>query len=538
MRLDGGGRLDAGGRVDGRPAPAGLYQRLGGEPSIRAVVTDFVTRVVKDPKINGYFLNSSVSGARVIDCLVIQVGSLTGSGQAYPGMSGCREMKPLHAGMKISAQDFNDTAAHLNAALVAAGVMPADIDTIIKAVASTAPDIVEDRDSNATVYQRVGRKPAITQVVDLFVTQVAKDARINGFFAGGNIDRLKTCLVRQVCNIDGPCKYGEEVMDASEPGVGPGNAVCKDMRSLHDGLKLGGQGRGIGKADFDALVEDLVAVLDAFKLPAGDKNAILGALGPQCDDIVAGGVGCAGRRVVALTGANALVVFDSKTPGTTSAPVAITGLQQGETIHGITFRPKNNQLIGLGSSSRMYTLNPVTGAATPIGAAPFTPALSGTVFGFDFNPTVDRIRVVSDTGQNLRMHPDTGAVAGTDALINPPGPTVAAVAYTNSSPSASRYFTTLYNIDIAGNKLVRQGGPNGMPSPNTGTLTDVGPLGVDPTGVAGFDIVYLGGSNYAYAAMTVGATTSLYTISLANGAATPVAAMGGGVTVKGIAILP
>ena len=111
------------------------------------------------------------------------------------------------------------------------------------------------------------------------------------------------------------------------------------------------------------------------------------------------------------------------------------------------------------------------------------------------------------------------------------------MAYTNSSLSASR-FTTLYDIDVTGNKLVRQGGFNGNPSPNTGTLTDVGPLGVDPTGVAGFDIVFLGGSNYAYAAMTVGGATSLYAISLATGAATAVAPIAGGATVKAIAILP
>ena len=182
------------------------------------MVTDFVNRVLQDPKINGYFLNSSISGARVIDCLVIQVSSLTGSGQPYPGMSGCREMKPLHANMKISQQDFNDTAGHLSAALTAAGVPAADANTILTAVGGTAADIVEDRGNNATVYQRVGRKPAITAVVDAFVARVAADTRINGFFGGGNIARLKTCLVRQVCNIDGPCKYGEEIMFAGEPG--------------------------------------------------------------------------------------------------------------------------------------------------------------------------------------------------------------------------------------------------------------------------------------------------------------------------------
>ena len=79
----------------------------------------------------------------------------------------------------------------------------------------------------------------------------------------------------------------------------------------------------------------------------------------------------------------------------------------------------------------LYVVSPLTGAATAVGG-PFTPALSGTVFGFDFNPTVDRIRVVSDTGQNLRLNPDTGAVATADGAINPGTPRIVGSAYTNN----------------------------------------------------------------------------------------------------------
>ena len=537
-----GGRTSDGsaGDVGGGGGPdvsASLYQRLNGETGIRTVVTDFVDRVLKDPKVNGYFLNTPVSGMRVIDCLVLQVSALTGGGVEYPGTSVCRDMKATHAGMKISRQDFDDVASHLVAALEAAGVPAADMNAIAAAVTPLAADIVEDPTSNGTVYQRVGRKAAIATVVDLFLAKVQADTRINGFFSATDAARLKTCLVRQVCNIDGPCRYGQEVLHASEPGVGP-TIPCKDMRATHTGLATP---RPIGKVDFDAMVEDLVMVLDGAGVAAADREAILGALSPQCDDIVSGGLGCAGRKVIALTGTGTLITFDSKRPGTVSTGVTPSGLQAGESLHGITLRPANGKLYGLGSSSRLYVINPINGMATAVGSGPFTPTLAGTTFGVDFNPAVDRIRVVSDAGQNLRLHPDTGAVAGADPAINPAGAAISAVAYTNSSGSAPRV-TTLYDIDVSANKLMRQGGVDGTPSPNQGTLTEVGDLGVNPVGAAGFDIVYLGGTNHAYAVMMVGSTTSLFRVSLATGAATAVAELGEpmttALTVKGIAISP
>jgi hypothetical protein len=97
-------------------------------------------------------------------------------------------------------------------------------------------------------------------------------------------------------------------------------------------------------------------------------------------------------------------------------------------------------LYGLGSSNRIYIIDPVTGIARAVTDTPFTPALDGNKFGFDFNPTVDRIRVVSDKGQNLRLHPDTGQVVATDgglAYEDGEAPAVVAAAYTNSLADAA-----------------------------------------------------------------------------------------------------
>jgi truncated hemoglobin YjbI len=273
----------AGGAQGGGDA---LFRRLGADGGIRTVMTDFVGRVAKDPRINGYFLNAGVSPVRVIECLVIQVGALTGGPFTYPS-AGCRDMKAVHRGMNISMADFQDTAGHLVAALTAARVAQADINAIVAAVLTTVPDIVEDPGNNRSVYHRVGRKPAIDTVVAAFMRDVFNDPRINGFFAGVNADRLRTCLTRQVCGIDGPCQYGKEV-DGAEPGVSSQN-FCKDMRTSHQGIN---NPRAITKADFDTLVGVLVGVLDRAGVPATDKQAVLAALGPACREIVANGTGC------------------------------------------------------------------------------------------------------------------------------------------------------------------------------------------------------------------------------------------------------
>ncbi len=114
-----------------------------------------------------------------------------------------------------------------------------------------------------SLYERLGGKDAIVAVVDDFVGNVAADKRINGFFANANVPRLKAMLVDQVCEASGgPCKY---------KGL--------DMKTAH-------AGRGIGDADFTALVEDLQKTLNKFKVPAKEQGELLGALAPMKKDIV------------------------------------------------------------------------------------------------------------------------------------------------------------------------------------------------------------------------------------------------------------
>ncbi len=114
-----------------------------------------------------------------------------------------------------------------------------------------------------SLYDRLGGKSAITAVVDQFVSNVAADGRINSRFASTDIPKLKGHLVDQVCQATGgPCTY-----------------QGRDMKRTHLGMQ-------ISSADFGALVQDLVAALDKFNVPAGEKSELLGKLGSMKNDIV------------------------------------------------------------------------------------------------------------------------------------------------------------------------------------------------------------------------------------------------------------
>lgn len=209
----------------------------------------------------------------------------------------------------------------------------------------------------------------------------------------------------------------------------------------------------------------------------------------------------------ALTGdGQGIEKFSTSDPASSLNSAMITGLQAGEIILGIDFRPATGELFGIGSSSRLYQIDPEYGFATAIGTGPFTPLLEGGVTAFDFNPTVDRIRLITGTGQNLRLNPITGTVAVVDGDINGAiGAKIAAVGYTNSFAGATT--TTLYGIDIVGEKLYK------IIPPNNGTLVVVGPLVLNNMGEGGFDII----GDVALGLMEVNQKTTLFSVNLQTG---------------------
>jgi hypothetical protein len=208
------------------------------------------------------------------------------------------------------------------------------------------------------------------------------------------------------------------------------------------------------------------------------------------------------ETLVALTSSSDLLIFDSTSPGTIFSRTPITGLLVGESLVGIDLRPATGDLYGLSNQNRLYTIDPITAAATlkaalsPVAGDPFT-GLSGTDFGIDFNPVVDRLRVVSNTGQNLRINPNSGVVTTDAALAYAAGeahfgeaPNIVDIAYVNNVDTANT--TTLFGLDATLNITVRQGGPDGNPSPNTGQLFVAGKFGKQGAVPKGFEITPAG----------------------------------------------
>ena len=283
-------------------------------------------------------------------------------------------------------------------------------------------------------------------------------------------------------------------------------------------------------------------------LPAA---ALAVALVACCLPASAGAVPAAG-----ITGSTTLVTFDTAAPDYVRLrPIA--GLQTStEVAIGIDRRPATGELFvatvpdGIIGSAliRVYRLDPDTATAAYVGSIPNTvPGAGDYPGGFDFNPVVDRIRVVQSTGENFRINPNTGGLSADDVNLTYTAPAtgpVTAVAYDRNvapgppgtvAPPGTK--TTLYGIDVGSDRLVVQGGVDGSTpgGPNGGQVTSIGALGVpvDNSSDAGLDIAPDG---RAYASLRSGGLPVLYTVDLSTGAATPIGALA--VELRSLAILP
>jgi len=330
----GEGEGEGAGEGEGEGGEGTIFDRIGGDSGVSDLIDDFVSIVLTDPNINGYFSNDTLDADRLFSCLNHEVAAATGKpGEVYPGITDandtddesstlnpggtvtCRSMLNAHAGLGISTNDFDDLITDFAQAMVDQGVADADQTAIAGVLGSLSGDIVEDETNDASIYQRLGRKPGIDTALagpaldggagacagdDCFVAKVLADAEINGFFANDptlDAPRLVTCLERQVANATG----GPEVYDHANPlvdgaALGGDNLVqCRSMLETHQNLQDGAGGNTgahINIDDFNALVGDLNTVLTNLGVSDGDVTAIDGALGGTCGDIVTGGTGC------------------------------------------------------------------------------------------------------------------------------------------------------------------------------------------------------------------------------------------------------
>ena len=230
-------------------------------------------------------------------------------------------------------------------------------------------------------------------------------------------------------------------------------------------------------------------------------------------------------RVIGLTDDGRLVSFRARSPERTRDLGFITGLSGTDTaLVGIDYRVQNGMLYGVGNGGGVYTIDPGTAKATFVNA--LTVPLAGTAFGVDFNPAADRLRIISDTGQNLAHNVNDGGVTAANGTLTytPPPATavpalgVTAAAYTNNDLNQPNTGTTLFDLDTTLDQVVIQS------PPGNGILVATGKLGVDAAAAAGFDIYSLlvNGvtvANFPFATLSVNGKYRFYALSLTTGQA-------------------
>ena len=227
-------------------------------------------------------------------------------------------------------------------------------------------------------------------------------------------------------------------------------------------------------------------------------------------------------EIIGLTADQRLVCFSEQAPLSADTIAKVSGLggSAGDTrLVGLDFRPATGDLYGVGEKGGVYTIDPATAVATSV--AQLSVPLSGTSFGVDVNPAADALRIISDTGQNLRFSFALGTTTADVGLTYPPAVTPAAgvsgAAYTNNDLDPNTV-TTLYDIDAALDQVAVQ-----APA-NSGTLSPTGKLLVDAGSDAGFDIysTLRKGTTVradAFASLVVNGKTRLYRIQLLTGRA-------------------
>lgn len=244
-----------------------LWERLGGEPAVRAVVKDFVTAAAPDPKVNffrdGKFKLDAEGVKQLEQYLVEMVSQTTGGPLKYTG----RSMKKAHEGMKITDAEFDALAGHLVAVLKKYNVPKAETDELLAIVASTRKDIVEV--GKKPLWDRLGGEAGVRAVTQEFLKTAGADKK-------ANIDR----------NGDYPLtaerakRVEQQVVEfISSVTGGPLKYTGRDMKNAHQGMK-------ITEDEFNAAAGHLIAALKKYNVPQSEIDELVGLVATTAKDIV------------------------------------------------------------------------------------------------------------------------------------------------------------------------------------------------------------------------------------------------------------
>ncbi len=259
--------LDAVMEGTGGKAKKPLWDRLGGEPAVKAVIHDFVGAAAGDQAVNflrdGKFKLDAKGVEQLEKYLVEMVSSATGGPLKYTG----RDMKSSHAGMKITDAEFDALAGHLIAVLKKYKVPQAETDELVGIVASTRKDIVEVK--KKPLWDRLGGEAAVTAVVVEFLTTAAKDPK-------ANIDRNGEYPLTKARG-EAVTKHVVDLISSLTGG--PLKYTGRDMKNAHQGMK-------ITEDEFNAAAGHLIAALKKYKVPQAEIDELVGIVGGTAKDII------------------------------------------------------------------------------------------------------------------------------------------------------------------------------------------------------------------------------------------------------------
>lgn len=242
-----------------------------------------------------------------------------------------------------------------------------------------------------------------------------------------------------------------------------------------------------------------------------------------------------------LTAGDRLVTFPLSDPSRARIVGEVSGLVVDTALIGIDVRPADGELYAVGNLGGIYVVDTSDASLEMTGR--LTSMLEGGSWGVDVNPAADALRIVSDTGQNLRYAFATGATSAdtdldTDADVATPTQGIVGAAYVNvdTDPTSG---TALLDLDVDADGLALQ-----VPA-NDGILTRLGPLGIDLRGQeAGFDVAsrLRGGVAVHNTGFLVGRTegraSRLFRVDLLSGRAVAVGSFPGGTRVVDLAVVP
>ncbi|MFC5922995.1 DUF4394 domain-containing protein [Micromonospora vulcania] len=304
---------------------------------------------------------------------------------------------------------------------------------------------------------------------------------------------------------------------------------------FHRGLVLTGLAVAVGLAASSAGV----AARPGSVPPAGNAPADSSSLAAvPCNPLwdLLNSTGRNGPLAIGLTADQQLIKFAVNRPQWACA-IGVVDLPGIEDLVGIDYRVQDGNLYGVSGAGGVYTLSTRTAVATKV--SQLTIALAGTSFGVDFNPAADRLRIVSNTGQNLRHNVNVGGVTLADSVLTYPPSVVAAAgvsgaAYTNNDLSPTTA-TSLFDVDTSLDQVALQ-----VPA-NSGQLSATGALGVAADPRAGFDIYSAlragrAVSNSAHAVFNGSGVSRAYRVDLLTGEAQPTGAFDAAYLVTDLAL--